>query len=64
MGLDEDSISPLGNRTGSKYVPRIIGAMARISLSSGNSVANQSIASMESRVTQMEIQFNSMEVIL
>ena len=63
IGEDQDSVSTLGGmttRSKSRAIPRTIGAVAR-SPSSGVSV-DQSYATMDSRVSQLEDKIGAMEV--
>ena len=64
VGEDQDSVSTLGGMTTqskSKSVPRTIGEVARLPLS-GVSVSDQSYATMDSRVSQLEEKISNMEV--
>ena len=71
QGLDDDSISTLGNGTVNRFTPRTIAAAAGIprtiaaqpgrSPSSGVSLADQSIATMDSRVSHIEKKLDSLE---
>ena len=62
-GQDDDSISTLGNNTvaGRAFIPRTIGAISRGSPSSGSSVSDQSFATMDTRVSQIEQNIKTME---